>query len=503
MNLAGTKKNAEVSTMETTLTGPFGRTVLGTTNLTVGRAADNALVLNDPRVSSHHAEIRPEGQYYSVIDLGSTNGTFVNEQQLMSMVARPLQSGDTIRFGDTKTSFETISSSQSYPAYSEGSTMRATPPPAPPAGGAPGFAGNTSYGYGDINHGAGQPNYQGPPSAPNPYTPYQSPSQPSQYDSQAQVPTYIPASYGQADQQSSFTPQPPPPQPPTFIPTQPPQQLPGYSPTPPPQRKRSPLLTIILVVIALVVILGALGGFFVIHNNQVAQDNAHATATAHAHATGIAHANATSTAQTIATATQVAGLTATAEVTSHYPPFTNLAFNDSLTSTNDSQWPSSSVCGFISSGFRVSIAEVGKFQWCNPQSPATYSDFALQVTMNIQIGDCDGLIFREVDNNNFYTAFVCADGTYDLGLFNKGTPTWTYSLSQRHASSAINKGTGQQNVIALVVSGDTFNLYVNDLTKVIDTFTDNTFTQGVIGLVANDFVNPTSVVYTNALVWTQ
>lgn len=85
--------------MEVGLLGPSGRTTLGQSVLTIGRTPGNQLVINDPRVSGHHAEIRPEGQGYYILDLGSTNHTFINEHQLMPNIPRTLNSGDSIRFG--------------------------------------------------------------------------------------------------------------------------------------------------------------------------------------------------------------------------------------------------------------------------------------------------------------------------------------------------------------------------------------------------------------------
>jgi FHA domain len=86
--------------METYLQGPFGRIDLGTDVVTIGQAIDNQLVVNNLLVSSHHAEIRPGVSGYSLTDLGSTNGTFVNEQLLAPRLPRLLQGGDRIRIGD-------------------------------------------------------------------------------------------------------------------------------------------------------------------------------------------------------------------------------------------------------------------------------------------------------------------------------------------------------------------------------------------------------------------
>lgn len=54
------------------------------TELTIGRAIDNQLILPDDRVSRHHALIhrRSEGEY-SLVDLGGVNGTFVNDRRVM------------------------------------------------------------------------------------------------------------------------------------------------------------------------------------------------------------------------------------------------------------------------------------------------------------------------------------------------------------------------------------------------------------------------------------
>src|SRR5438874_2816559 len=92
--------------MEAALSSSLGRTILGTSILTIGRAPDNRLVVRDPTVSSHHAEIRPDGQGYSIVDLGSTNGTFVNGQRLTKNSPCLLHSGDTFRIGDFTFAYE-------------------------------------------------------------------------------------------------------------------------------------------------------------------------------------------------------------------------------------------------------------------------------------------------------------------------------------------------------------------------------------------------------------
>lgn len=68
--------------------------------LSIGRTADNDIAFDDDAfMSSHHAriEIRPEGVW--VVDLQSTNGTFVNGQRLTS--ERSVRKGDRVQAGST------------------------------------------------------------------------------------------------------------------------------------------------------------------------------------------------------------------------------------------------------------------------------------------------------------------------------------------------------------------------------------------------------------------
>jgi pSer/pThr/pTyr-binding forkhead associated (FHA) protein/NADPH-dependent 2,4-dienoyl-CoA reductase/sulfur reductase-like enzyme len=65
----------------------------------VGRGPDNDLVLADDYASAHHAEIRLEVSSWVVSDVGSRNGTFVNEVPIMAPT--PLRQGDVLRMGYT------------------------------------------------------------------------------------------------------------------------------------------------------------------------------------------------------------------------------------------------------------------------------------------------------------------------------------------------------------------------------------------------------------------
>ena len=75
------------------------RTVRLDTSMVVGRAPDCELRLDDTYLSAQHARIFGKNGAWYVEDLGSTNGTFVNEQKLLAPAM--VQPGDKIRLGQT------------------------------------------------------------------------------------------------------------------------------------------------------------------------------------------------------------------------------------------------------------------------------------------------------------------------------------------------------------------------------------------------------------------
>ena len=67
--------------------------------ITLGRANDATLVLNDDYASSRHARIFPQDGQWIVEDLGSTNGTYLDRQKVTRPMPVPL--GVPIRIGKT------------------------------------------------------------------------------------------------------------------------------------------------------------------------------------------------------------------------------------------------------------------------------------------------------------------------------------------------------------------------------------------------------------------
>jgi predicted component of type VI protein secretion system len=101
----------------------------------IGRTETNNIVISDPEMSRHHAQLERQLDGYSIQDLGSTNGTFVNYERVIGVTM--LSHGDVISFGEAVTLAywdESATTSQPFPP----SQIREQPsetavPPSPPA----------------------------------------------------------------------------------------------------------------------------------------------------------------------------------------------------------------------------------------------------------------------------------------------------------------------------------------------------------------------------------
>jgi pSer/pThr/pTyr-binding forkhead associated (FHA) protein len=71
--------------------------------VTIGRLPDNAVVIDHSTVSGHHACVSLDGSNFILEDLGSTNGTLVNERRV---TRHTLESGDIVRVGNHSLEFD-------------------------------------------------------------------------------------------------------------------------------------------------------------------------------------------------------------------------------------------------------------------------------------------------------------------------------------------------------------------------------------------------------------
>ncbi|PHX60649.1 MAG: hypothetical protein CK552_04765 [Actinobacteria bacterium] len=81
--------------------GPLTGTVipLNTAQVTIGRAPDSTVVIEDDYASSRHARVYPSEGAWLVEDLGSTNGTWINRTRITTPTVLPV--GVPLRVGRT------------------------------------------------------------------------------------------------------------------------------------------------------------------------------------------------------------------------------------------------------------------------------------------------------------------------------------------------------------------------------------------------------------------
>lgn len=162
---------------------------------TLGRDITNDIVINDPEVSRHHLRFIRGTSGFTLEDLGSTNGTFINGQRITG--SRPLNHGDMLGLGETVTLGYERARPASPVTEIPGSAPSATPPPAQP---------DTPYSPPPQSQQPSQPAY----GQQQQQQYYQAPSQPAQQDYGAPASNYNNAPGYGSQQQGYGAPQAPP-----------------------------------------------------------------------------------------------------------------------------------------------------------------------------------------------------------------------------------------------------------------------------------------------------
>ena len=86
------------------LTDPTGQEhTLKSENTTIGRAVGNDIIITSKRVSREHANIHRDGWKVILEDMGSTNGTYLNDERMMTHTE--LRDQDRIKIGDVVFTF--------------------------------------------------------------------------------------------------------------------------------------------------------------------------------------------------------------------------------------------------------------------------------------------------------------------------------------------------------------------------------------------------------------
>ena len=82
---------------------------LKTSAVTIGRSLDSDIVLVEDAASAEHCRIERKGESFRLVDLGSTNKTWVNGHKIKTT---DLRHGDEIRAGQTKFVFEWVAAGE-------------------------------------------------------------------------------------------------------------------------------------------------------------------------------------------------------------------------------------------------------------------------------------------------------------------------------------------------------------------------------------------------------
>ena len=95
---------------------PVDRVVVGMELFTIGRVAGNSLVLPNPRVSRHHADITCRAGKFYIEDLESSNGTVVGGERIESKQPKLIKPGDSIQLGPFTMNFDRVESTDTVAA---------------------------------------------------------------------------------------------------------------------------------------------------------------------------------------------------------------------------------------------------------------------------------------------------------------------------------------------------------------------------------------------------
>lgn len=80
-------------------------------HFTFGRAGDNDYIVKDQAISKHHFQIKDDGSSFYLIDLNSSNGTYLNSKKISSA---KIKKGDQISFGGSDIKIEVMKWGEIY-----------------------------------------------------------------------------------------------------------------------------------------------------------------------------------------------------------------------------------------------------------------------------------------------------------------------------------------------------------------------------------------------------
>ena len=165
--------------------------------------------------------------------------------------------------------------------------------------------------------------------------------------------------------------------------------------------------------------------------------------------------------------------------------------------------PNYRYCNFQGKTLHVNVfgdnTDTAHFHPCIGKTPM-FSDFAYQINMTIEKGDCGGVIFRSNDPLLYYF-YICQNGHYGLVRYMDNNDPSKNLILREAFSPQIKEGLNQTNMITVLAQGPYIYLYVNTIQ--IDWAYDTSYNIGKIGVLAKAFdtYRPTEVAFSDATVW--
>jgi len=118
-----------------------------------------------------------------------------------------------------------------------------------------------------------------------------------------------------------------------------------------------------------------------------------------------------------------------------------------------------------------------------PVSDNIFSNLTTEVDVQIDDNSAEfqGLMIRQIDDKNFYSFRITQDGQYSFDVWKTGEFSH-YSILGPSSSAAIKTGRGEVNHLKVIANDNTFTLFINN--EMIGSVTDDSFTEGKVGVVA-------------------
>lgn len=176
--------------------------------------------------------------------------------------------------------------------------------------------------------------------------------------------------------------------------------------------------------------------------------------------------------------------------------------NDPMTADNhDSYWVVDGGCSFRAHFYEQITTGSNYCAHGNSSTPTNvFGDLLYSLDLSMQKGTQAGLIFHS-SHGNYYAFSIAANGTYALMIHDAADGGKDTSIVSK-PSSAIRRGPGQWNTLAVIARGSALQLYING--TLVTTAADATYRQGIIGVITNG-PGPQNVLgdawFKNASVW--